>query len=89
MSVQTPILENLWSQIKHMWVISTHLKLCFAIERHSFKWLKISDNVAGEMVNTFKDMRQNNIFAKKWNVWKFLMDAWRQQAAQSAAISCV
>ena len=28
-------------QIKRIWVISTHLKLCVATATHNFKWVKI------------------------------------------------
>ena len=33
--------SNVWSQIKQIRVISTHLKLWVAVERHNFKWVKI------------------------------------------------
>ena len=41
MSVYTSRFANFWSQIKQTWVIFTHLRLCVAVARHNFKWLKI------------------------------------------------
>ena len=32
---------NVWSQIIQMWLIFTHMKLWFAVARHTFKWVRI------------------------------------------------
>ena len=40
MSISTSRFANVWSQMKQIGVIFTHLKLCVAITRHDFKWVK-------------------------------------------------
>ena len=41
-------IANVWSQIKQINVIFTHLKLCLATATHSFKWVNmyLFNNVA-------------------------------------------
>ena len=32
--------QNGWSQIKHIWLILTHLKLCVAVAKYNFEWVQ-------------------------------------------------
>ena len=47
--VQTSISANVWSEIKQIGVIFTHLKLLVAVARHNFKGVEIEkDNLASK-----------------------------------------